>query len=148
MYKIYIIEPGETIETIARSLKVSPDVLYDINGFTPNRKLEVGDQIIVPAVNTRYSSYIVKKGDNPYAIAKKFNINVNDLLTINGLEENDYIYPNQELLIPNMNSRYYITKNGDSLEEIATNTGIPIDKLFELNKTIYVVPDQIIFYDM
>ena len=69
-------------------------------------------------------------------------------MTVNGLEENDYIYPNQELLIPNMNSKYYITKNGDSLEEIAANTGIPIDKLFELNKTIYVVPDQIIFYDM
>lgn len=147
MYKIYIIEPGETIETIAHDLKVSPDVLYDINGFNSNRKLEVGDQIIVPSVNTNYSSYIVKKGDTPYAIAKKFNVNVRDLLNINGLEENDYIYPNQELLVPNMNSKYYITKSGDTIDDIINNTGMPYEEIFALNKTIYVVPDQMIFYN-
>lgn len=147
MYKIYIVEPGETIESIARNLKVSLDTLYDINGFNPNRKLEVGDQIIVPAVNTNYSSYIVKKGDTPYSISQKFNTKVDDLMTINGLEKNDYIYPNQELLIPNMNNKYYMTKNGDTIEDIISNTGTPIDKLAELNKTIYVAPDQMIFYN-
>lgn len=146
MYKIYIVEPGETIESIASNLKISPDTLYDINGFNPNRILQVGDQIIVPAVNTNYTSYIVKRGDNPYSIAKRFNISVNDLLTINGLEKDDYIYPNQELMIPNMSNKYYITKNNDTIMDIINNTGTPINELLDMNKTIYIIPDQMIFY--
>lgn len=146
MYKIYIVEPGETLESIASDLKVSLDTLYDINGFGPNRILQVGDQIIVPAVNTNYTSYIVKKGDNPYSIAKRFNISTDELLTINGLEKDDYIYPNQELLIPNMNNKYYMTKSNDTINDIVNKTGVPVNKLLEMNKTIYIVPDQMIFY--
>ncbi len=146
MYKIYIVEPGETIESIASNLKISPDTLYDINGFNPNHILQVGDQIIVPSVNTNYTSYIVKRGDNPYSIAKRFNISVNDLLTINGLEKDDYIYPNQELMIPNMSNKYYITKNNDTIMDIINNTGTSINELLDMNKTIYIIPDQMIFY--
>lgn len=146
MYKIYIVEPGETLESIASDLNVTLDTLYDINGFGVNRILQVGDQIIVPAVNTNYTSYIVKKGDNPYSIAKRFNISTDELLTINGLEKDDYIYPNQELLIPNISNKYYMTKNNDTINDIVNKTGIPVNKLLEMNKTIYIVPDQMIFY--
>lgn len=146
MYKIYIVEPGETLESIASDLNVTLDTLYDINGFGVNRILQVGDQIIVPAVNTNYTSYIVKKGDNPYSIAKRFNISTDELLTINGLEKDDYIYPNQELLIPNISNKYYMTKNNDTINDIVNKTGIPVNKLLEMNKTIYILPDQMIFY--
>ena len=146
MYKIYIVEPGETLESIASDLNVTLDTLYDINGFGVNRILQVGDQIIVPAVKTNYTSYIVKKGDNPYSIAKRFNISTDELLTINGLEKDDYIYPNQELLIPNISNKYYMTKNNDTINDIVNKTGIPVNKLLEMNKTIYIVPDQMIFY--
>lgn len=146
MYKIYIVEPGETLESIASDLNVTLDTLYDINGFGVNRILQVGDQIIVPAVNTNYTSYIVEKGDNSYSIAKRFNISTDELLTINGLEKDDYIYPNQELLIPNISNKYYMTKNNDTINDIVNKTGIPVNKLLEMNKTIYIVPDQMIFY--
>lgn len=147
VYKIYIVEPGETIESIARDLKISPDVLYDINGFNSNRILEVGDQIIIPTANSNYTSYVVKRGDNPYSIAEKFNIKVDELLTINGLEKDDYIYPNQELMIPNMSNKYYLTKNNDTIGDIINNLGMPFEKISEMNKTIYVLPDQMIFYN-
>lgn len=147
MYKIYIVEPGETIETIATNLNISPNVLYDINGFRPNQMLQVGDQIIVPSVNTKYMSYMVKRGDTPYSIAQRFNVSVDDLLTINGLEKNDYIYPEQELLIPNMTNKYYITKKDDTIDDIVKKSGLSINNLLEKNKTIYVLPDQMIFYN-
>ena len=147
MYKIYIVEPGETIETIAANLNISPNVLYDINGFRPNQMLQVGDQIIVPAVNTKYMSYIVKRGDTPYALSQRFNISVDELLTINGLEKDDYIYPEQELLIPNMTNKYYMTKKDDTINDIVKKSGLSINDLLEKNKTIYVLPDQIIFYN-
>lgn len=147
MYKIYIVEPGETIKSIASNLKISPDVLYDINGFNSNRILEVGDQIIVPAVNTNYNSYIVKRGDNPYSIAKKFKIDVNELLTINGLEKEDYIYPNQELLIPNANNKYYLTNSDDTILDILNKTNKSLQELLETNDKIFIAPNQMIFYN-
>lgn len=146
VYKIYIVEPGETIESIARDLNISLDVLYEINGFNTNRILEVGDQIIVPSVNTNYTYYVVKRGDTPYSISKKFNIKVDELLTINGLEKEDYIYPNQELMIPNVSNKYYLTKSNDTIGDIINKLGIPFEKISQMNETIYVLPDQMIFY--
>lgn len=147
MYKIYIVEPGETIETIARNLNVTEDLLKQINGFDGNTSLQVGDQIIVPKINTNNKSYIVKKGDNPYAIAQKYNISVNELLTYNGLDKDDYIYPNQILLIPSSNKKYYITKNGDTIKELTKNINLPLNDIVDLNETIYLIPNQMIYYN-
>ena len=147
MYKIYIVEPGETVQSIADNLKISPEILYEINGFNLNHILEVGDQIIVPDTNMNYRYYIVKQGDNPYSIAEKFNIMVDELLTINGLEKNDYIYPNQELLIPNSKKKYYLTKKNDTLNEIINKIDTPINNILDKNKNIYLLPDQMIFYN-
>jgi len=44
--------------------------------------------------------YTVKKGDNPYRIAQTFNTDVKWVLAMNNLKKDQYIYPNQQLLIP------------------------------------------------
>lgn len=44
--------------------------------------------------------YTVKKGDNPYRIGQNFNTDYNWILAMNNLDKNDYIYPNQQLMIP------------------------------------------------
>ena len=43
--------------------------------------------------------YVVKKGDTLWKLAKKFNTTVNDIATINNIENPDLIYPNQKLII-------------------------------------------------
>ena len=142
MYRIYVVDAGETIESIANLLNIRPELLYDINGFNKNYIPRPGDQIIVPSFSNNYSTYVVKKGDTPYSIAKMYSVDVNDLLTINGLEENDYIYPDEEILIPKTERRYYITKEGDTIEEVLNQTGLSIEELLDKNTTIYIVPNQ------
>ena len=44
--------------------------------------------------------YVVKKGDTPYSIARKYNIKLDQLLRMNGLDDQAKIYPGQELNIP------------------------------------------------
>lgn len=44
--------------------------------------------------------YTVKRGDNPYRIAKNFNTQLNWILAMNNLNRNSMIFPNQQLLIP------------------------------------------------
>ena len=43
--------------------------------------------------------YVVKKGDTLWKLAKKFNTTVNNIATINNIENPDLIYHNQKLII-------------------------------------------------
>ena len=96
--------------------------------------------------NTYFTYYTIERGDNLYEIARKYNINPKLLAAINGIKDNEYIYPGQELMIPKSGYSYYITAEGDTLagvtEAFRTNT----DKLLNLNKTIYLLPEQILVY--
>ena len=46
--------------------------------------------------NNYFTYYTIEKGDNLYEIARKYNINPKLLAAINGIKDNEYIYPNQE----------------------------------------------------
>ena len=65
-----------------------------------------------------YEKYIIKKGDTIFGISKQYNINPELLSLINGLNMNDYIYENQEILIPKSGYSYYLTKSGDALDDV------------------------------
>ena len=68
--------------------------------------------------NSMYDNYIIKKGDTLYGISKQYNVNPELLSLINGLNMNDYIYENQEILIPKSGYSYYLTKSGDKLNDV------------------------------
>ncbi len=43
--------------------------------------------------------YVVQKGDTLWQLAKNFNTTINDIKELNNIEEDDFIYPGQKLLI-------------------------------------------------
>lgn len=96
--------------------------------------------------NTYFTYYTIEKGDNLYGISKRYNINPKLLAAINGIKDNEYIYPGQELMIPKSGYSYYITGEGDTLSGVAGAFRTNIDKLIRLNSTIYLLPDQILVY--
>lgn len=96
--------------------------------------------------NNYFTYYTIEKGDNLYAIARKYNINPKLLAAVNGIEDDEYIYPNQELLIPKSGYSYYITAEGDTLGAVANAFKTNIGGLVEQNKTIYLLPEQILVY--
>ncbi|MCF6177118.1 MAG: LysM peptidoglycan-binding domain-containing protein [Victivallaceae bacterium] len=49
-------------------------------------------------------TYIVKSGDNPWTIARKFRVNTNDLLGANGLNRSSVLKIGQKLVIPGQSS--------------------------------------------
>ena len=91
-----------------------------------------------------FDYYNIEKGDTLYGIAKSYNLNPTLLASLNGLDINDYIYPDQVLLIPNSNYSYYITKSGDTLYGVAETLGISSEKLLNDNKVIYLLDGQMI----
>lgn len=79
--------------------------------------------------------YTVKKGDNLYSIAQKFNTSVNTLKEINNLGNNT-LSIGQQLLIPSNNSNlenYYIVVSGDNLYSIARKYNTTVSEIMNLN---------------
>lgn len=93
-----------------------------------------------------YSLYEIKKGDLLYKISKEFNVNTKLLAELNGLNMDDYIYPQQVLLIPKRDVSYYITKDGDTLYTVSNIFDTKEVNIVSQNKTIYLLPGQMIFF--
>jgi LysM repeat protein len=144
MFEKYVIQGNDTLNTIAQRFNTTPSNILDINNFAYADMLRVGTEIVVPKNTQEYFTvYTINEGDNLYQIAKKYNINPTLLAAINGLSEEDYIYPKQEILIPKSGYSYYITNDGDTLSLVADKFNTDQNKLLELN-TIYLLPGQLI----
>lgn len=93
---------------------------------------------------TYFDYYKIEKGDTLFKIARMYNINPTLLASLNGLDMDDYIYPDQVLLIPKTDYSYYITKSGDTLEGVANTFGVSQDKVMTNNNVIYLLEGQMI----
>ena len=145
MFDRYKISKGEDLASIAEKFNTSVEVLKDINNLIYTDNLRENMDIIVPKnADNYFNTYTIETGDSLYKIARKYNINPELLASMNGLNMNDYIYPNQEILIPKSGYSYYITKEGDTLNNVANTFKITKDKLTSENESIYLLEGQII----
>lgn len=138
MYKIYQVG-NETLNDIAAKFNTTIEALEKLNGI---QSVIPGSYIIIPNTESSdYTTYIVKPGDNLYAIARAYQVDYPTLLKINGLDENDYIYPDQKIMIPN--SKIYVTNEQEKISDILNNLNIKLDDIKNL-EDLYLVKDQII----
>ncbi len=102
-------------------------------------------KVIVPKNNQNYFEYYtISKGDSLYGIARRYNINPELLAGLNGLSMDDYIYPDQEILIPKSGYSYYITKSGDTVDMVANMFKIPSMDLIKNNGVVYLAEGQVL----
>lgn len=147
MYRIYQVEYGDTIDSIARKVGTTVDNLKNINGFNNDSDLVVGELIVVPKEGRQvFQSYKIKQGDSVYSIAKMYNVDPETLLLLNGLNKNEYIYPNQEIMVPREDVTIYVTREGDTVDAIIKNLGIDANTFNNENERIFVVEDQLVVH--
>ena len=147
MYKIYQVEYGDTIDSIARKTNTTMENIKNINGINSDSDLIVGRLIIVPKEGEQlFQIYKVKQGDSIYSIARTYNVDFETLLLLNGLRKDEFIYPNQELTIPNSDVIIYVTKEGDTLGGIINNLGIDANTFNKENDRIFVLEDQLVVH--
>ena len=96
--------------------------------------------------NNYFDYYEISNGDTLFNIAKNNNVNINLLALLNGLNQTDYIYPGQVLIVPKAGSKLYITSTGDTLDEIVARFGTDNISLINQNPKIYLQSDQLIVY--
>ncbi len=153
---IYTVQKGDTLYSIAKKYGLTANDLIEYNQLF-NTVLTIGEQLIIPIFDDNNSSdnnsntitYIVNSGDTLYSIAKRYNINVNELMEYNNLDSN-MISIGQQLSIPKTEEFItYFVRTGDTLSSIAKRFNTTIDKLMRINNlnTTDVTIGQLLIID-
>lgn len=79
-----------------------------------------------------------------YDIAKRTNSNYEDLIRLNGMRDGEFIYPDEEILIPKPGTIFLITREGDTVSEVVDRLGTNELQLRLQNDRIYLRPDQLL----
>ena len=145
MYEKYNLKYGETLEEIADRFNTTEEYLKEINNIYFNDSIKQGMDLIVPKNDDKYYEvYTIEKGDSLYKIGKEYNINPKLLESLNGLEDDDFIYPGQDILVPRSGYSYYITKEGDTIENVLKIFNTTKEKFNKYNPTVYLMEGQLL----
>jgi peptidoglycan DL-endopeptidase LytF len=94
------VQKGDTLEKLAKQYRTSVDEIIQLNQL-PSSFLKIGQRLKIPAGKTHEAPkpkspvplsvdaeyYTMKVGDNPWSIAMKHHMKVDELLKLNGLNE-------------------------------------------------------------
>lgn len=142
-YITYTVVSGDSLYKIAQKYNTTVNDLVEYNNLATT-SLSVGQQLLIPAVEVKppvetedYLVYKVQSGDSLYAIARKYNTTVSDLMGINSLPSS-VLSIGQELKIPVGESgleagQTHIVQSGDSLYKIAQRYNVTVNEIKAAN---------------
>lgn len=100
-YDVYVVQKGDSLWLISQKYNISVPDLIELNNLT-NLTLQIGQKLLVPKKNIppeeSSNIYIVEPGDTLWSVSKKFNLTVEELKRLNGLE-NNLLSVGQELIV-------------------------------------------------
>ena len=100
---IHVVQPGETIDTIANKYGVSAKRLIQENELTDPNSLVIGETIVILYPEL---TYMIQEGDTLLGIANAHNVTVMQILRNNPyLSEREFIYPGEEIVISYRNDK-------------------------------------------
>ena len=174
----YQIQPGDTLSGIANKLRTEIDVLKSVNKIS-NSRIIAGDSLLIPRTNDPSllininqddlrgrrilptpNVYIIRKGDNLWSIARRFDLKSQDIADRNKISLNSILKPGQELnlefvsrspektnISETTRAENYRVRSGDILFEIALRYSIELESLLKWNnlvKSDLIHPGQLI----
>ena len=135
----YIVQKGDTLWSIAKKNNLSVDKLKEYNNLSSNM-LYIGQKLYLSPKETTVTEddttnkYVVKPGDNLYAISKMYKVSVDKIKEANNLKS-DIINVGQILTIPSNEDQYevYTVKKGDTLYSIARRFNTTVSNIQVIN---------------
>ena len=120
---IYIVQRGDNLTRIARRYGVTVNEIVRANAISNPNLIYPNQRLIIPTngsnSNTRYTIYMVGRGDNLSRIALRYHTTVNEIVRANNISNPNLIYPGQRLWIPINTGNVYVVKRGDTLSRVA-----------------------------
>ena len=159
VFSNYVVKKGDTLYSIARMFNLNVDTLIQDNALK-NNTLSIGQNLKIRQTEeiieecfgedsnitiNNYNEYTVIKGDSLYSIAKKYNISVSDLISLNNLKSTN-LSIGQKLKVPGSTSKYIVVK-GDSLYSIAKKYNTSVSDIISknnLNSTVLSIGQELI----
>ncbi|WP_269609647.1 lytic transglycosylase [Prochlorococcus marinus] len=152
-----IAKNGDNLFKISKQYGIPLKELMYKNNITDATKIIEGEIIIIPLKSNnkerknQYTTYKVIKGDTLYKIARDYNLNLKDIISINNLNNDSYLKLNQIILLPEgaihkkeINREdfklarkkvfYHQTSHGEFLSDIAEIHKVPREEIITLNK--------------
>lgn len=137
----YRVQRGDHLIGISRRFGVTVDDIKRANDLTNNR-IYAGQSLRIPSTGQQggATQYTVQRGDSLIGLARRFNVNVEDIRNANNLR-GSRILIGQNLTIPGTESRVYVVRRGDNLTRIAQRFNTSISAIVRTNQlrseTIY-----------
>ncbi|MGX5699945.1 LysM peptidoglycan-binding domain-containing protein [Acinetobacter kookii] len=148
----YQVQRGDTLSSIAGKSKISLTELAQLNKLSSNSGVRVGQTLKIPASSTVPESYTVQSGDSLSAISAKYNLGMDYIANINGINRNAGLRVGQRLKLTGEepvaasnkveakiekvsfeNSDSHVVKPGETLSNIAKKYHLQLDYLAALN---------------
>ena len=103
-----IAKNGDTLLKLSKEHRIPLKELMYKNNFNDANRVIEGEVIIIPLRSNKnnkinkkeFLTYTVIKGDTLYKIARTYNLNPNDIISINNLHNASLLKPNQVIILP------------------------------------------------
>lgn len=94
----YIVQPGDTLQSIAAEYGITVNTLLWANDLTTSSTIKVGQSLVILPIDGVL--HIVKSGDTISVIAQKYKAQSDDIINFNSLTNQDDIYIGDILIVP------------------------------------------------
>ncbi|WP_406023879.1 LysM peptidoglycan-binding domain-containing protein [Nocardioides sp. NBC_00850] len=134
--KTHTVQPGETLSGIAGKYGVKVSDLAAWNQIADPAKIRAGAELMVsPPAKPAGKTYTVAPGDTFSGIAKKFGVDVGELMAYNGYEDPTKLLAGSEIKIPAAKPKLkkYKVVAGDTFFSIGKKFGVTADALMAHN---------------
>lgn len=138
---VYIVQPGDTLSSIAARFNVSINDLMAANGMTNPNLLAVGQQLVIPGlegVTGILDTELINFGDSFRALMRRTQVPPRLLRKLNHLVSPTEFYVGASMIIPKQEQVSDLTNRftpatGESLLELAVKQNADVWTLAELN---------------
>lgn len=157
----HIVVSGDSLWKLAAKYDTEVNIIKEIN-YIDKDLLSLNDVLLIPLSKTEnnnfipFEMHIVSEGDTLWNIAKKYRLDINDLLRMNSLSKSSFLQLGQQLTIGNKNIHrnieskkrtiLYSVKQGDNLYKISDLFDVSVNSIKEINNfsSSDLMPGQII----
>ena len=155
---VYIVQPGDNINTIAYLFNISSVDLVNANGITNPDQLSVGEQLVIPGItgiSGIIQGVVVPYGQTLESISQQYQVPVETLIDLNHIISPMELYAGSSIIVPQPEGTsdktisQAILQKGETLIEAAAENGLNpwvMTLSNGLHGTWDSLPGQSIFY--
>lgn len=110
---IYVVQPGDTLQRIARQFNTTTGAIAQLNGIVNPDRIQVGQRLLIPGAPPTVPApgpsptpvrtprtYLVQPGDTLFVISLRFGVSARAIAQANRINNVNLIYIGQVLIIP------------------------------------------------